>query len=332
MSKNLNNNESVVLVIKKGCEILKLSVVIPIYNSEDYLEKCLKSIEGQTYIDFEVLMINDGSTDNSKECALKFSSRDNRFKYYEIINSGVSTARNYGINYAIGEYLTFVDSDDFLESNHFQLFMEEIEKYDLVVGGYKVVGVQSPEIRKHSEKVIFTRKEIINGILAELSIFSFPWNKVFRKDIIENKQISFRTDIHFGEDLVFDIEYAMNVDSVLVLDNDSYNYVQHEDSVSSKIDSRKLTKRMTDIDAMIYTINILGNEYFNEMNFLKERIAREGLKYWYLGGKYHISREILDDYRKKINPYVNWFFCTRKKDIKTLKLLLKYSMYSLLIH
>lgn len=305
---------------------MNLSIVIPIYNSDKHLKKCLESLKNQIYTDFEVIMINDGSTDKSKEIALDFVNYDDRFKYFEIKNSGVSYARNYGIEKTSGKYLTFVDSDDFLDNDHFQLFMNEIKNNDLVVGGYKVVGPE-PEIRTHSKPVILNRYTLIQGILKDLSIFSFPWNKIFRSDIIKECNIRFRTDIHFGEDLIFDIEYALRVETAYVLTTDSYNYVQHNNSISARLDKKKLIKRMTDIDAMIYTISLLENDYPVEANFLRERVAQEGLRYWHLSKKFQLSRTLVDEYKLKIQPYLRWFFLKRKKDSKTLKLLLKYLAY-----
>ncbi|MDQ8371304.1 glycosyltransferase family 2 protein [Enterococcus faecium] len=305
---------------------MNLSIIVPIYNVEKYLEKCLTSIQNQTYDEYEVLMINDGSTDSSKQIAEKFSNEDLRFKYFEVTNAGVSNARNIGISKSSGNYLTFIDSDDFIDQNHLQLFMTEMDYFDLVVGGFKVIDSEI-DIRKRKENAELSRKELIQGILKDSSIYSFPWNKFFRREIVVDNKIAFRTDIHYGEDLIFDIEYALHVNKAYVLSSDTYHYVQHSDSASATLDKPKLMKRMTDIDAMLCTIGLLGDTYSNETKFLKERIAREGIRYWYKALKLKVPKETVYEFKKKINPYISWYFRDRKIDVNTFKLLLRYLAY-----
>lgn len=306
---------------------MQLSIVVPIYNVEKYLEKCLISIQKQTFSDYEVLLINDGSTDNSKEIAEKFSKQDNRFKYFEIANAGVSSARNLGIEKASGKYLTFIDSDDYLDLEHLQMFMEKMGHYNMVIGGYKVIGLET-EVRNHEIGQVFNQQQLIQGILKDSAIYSFPWNKFFEREIIDAHKIRFRTDIHYGEDLIFDIQYALQVENSYILNNDSYNYVQRGGSASGKLDKNSLAKRMTDIDAIICTISLLEKKYPDEIVFLKERVAREGLNYWHLAIKLGFPQNITNEYKLKIQPYINWFLHVRAKDARTGKLLLKYMAYS----
>ena len=98
----------------------KISIIVPIYNSEKYLDECLLSIQNQSYTNFEVLLINDGSTDNSNFICEKFVSQDVRFRHFSQENKGVSSARNYGLKEASGEFITFIDSDDYVEANHLE--------------------------------------------------------------------------------------------------------------------------------------------------------------------------------------------------------------------
>ena len=107
-----------------------ISIVVPIYNVENYLRMCLDSIQNQTYKNFECLLINDGSPDNSAEICREYVAKDSRFRYFEKENGGLSSARNYGIERAEGAFITFVDSDDWLEANALEIFSEKQNQYD----------------------------------------------------------------------------------------------------------------------------------------------------------------------------------------------------------
>lgn len=305
---------------------MQLSIIVPIYNVEKYLEKCLASIQNQTYTDYEVLMINDGSTDNSKQVAEKFSNADSRFKYFEVPNAGVSSARNIGIGKAGGDYLTFVDSDDYLDLEHAQVFMDKIVRYDIVVGGYKVIDTEI-EVREHEASEVFDQQQLIQGILKDSAIFSFPWNKFFRREIIESHNIRFRTDIHYGEDLIFDIQYALQVENAYILNSDSYNYVQHGNSASGKLNKNSLAKRMTDMDAVIRTIELIEKDFPDEVPFLKKRLAREGMEYYYLAKKFKLDPKAISKFYKKIHPYVKWVQRYAKKDVRWLKIMIRLLVY-----
>ncbi|MFI3284691.1 MAG: glycosyltransferase family 2 protein, partial [Erysipelotrichaceae bacterium] len=110
---------------------MKLSIVVPIYNVENYLDQCLSSIQDQTFNDFQVILINDGSTDASLNIAQSYCEKDSRFKVYTKENGGLSSARNYGLKYVLGEYLTFLDSDDYVDTEAYSLMMNKIEKESL---------------------------------------------------------------------------------------------------------------------------------------------------------------------------------------------------------
>ena len=115
-----------------------ISIVVPIYNVENYLRMCLDSIQNQTYKNFECLLINDGSPDNSAEICREYVAKDSRFRYFEKENGGLSSARNYGIDRAEGSFITFVDSDDWLESTCLEILSEKKNQYDadIVVSCY----------------------------------------------------------------------------------------------------------------------------------------------------------------------------------------------------
>lgn len=307
---------------------LDLSIIVPIYNSEKYLNKCLKSLQNQLYTDFEVLLINDGSTDNSKSISKKFETMDSRFIYYEIENQGVSSARNFGLSKIKGKYVTFLDADDFLDENHLLMLMENIAQYDMVISGHKVVeGNKVIETRVVNNTEQLTRHSLIHFILQDSSVFSYPWNKIYRSDLIEENEIKFKTDIHFGEDLVFNIEYSLLIDTAMVMPIATYNYVQNDNSASANLTEQKLIKRITDVQAMIKTIELLQPNYKNEVDFLKKRISREGIYYYYKLAKFHVSKNEILKFESTISPFTTWRIFKSERDLSWLKFIVKYFYY-----
>ncbi|MDT2740341.1 glycosyltransferase family 2 protein [Enterococcus canintestini] len=309
---------------------MNLSVVIPIYNAEKFLKRCLDSIINQTFSNFEVILINDGSSDTSGEICRGYVKKDNRFQYYEIENAGVSNARNVGISYCANEYLTFIDADDYLDATHFQLMLEAIASCDMVVSGYKVIEGNQVKKMEFGQDTTLGRKELIHLILTDLSVFSVPWNKIFRREIISRQNTLFDVNISYGEDLVFNIEYALHCDSAVIKSIDTYNYVHHSESASGNlIEKGKLLNRMTDIDAMIKTIRLLEIDYSADISYLNRRIAREGNQYIYLAKKLGISKIEIEKFKKKIKPYTYEAVFKGKKNYKWFKLIGRISLYRL---
>lgn len=265
---------------------------MPIYNLEKYLYRCLNSIEKQNYKDIEVLLIDDGSTDNSKEICEGFTSQDKRFSYIRQNNAGVSNARNTGLKSSHGEYITFVDGDDFLDEEHIKELVCAMGKnVDLVVSGRKnITEDKIIKIFKLKASEVKTKKELVDDVLKPGIVFSFPWNKLFKADIILSNNILFDENLAYGEDLVFNIRYISKCQKGIILNNDTYNYVNRDKSVSKRFDQSSLGSRITDLDAMTRTISLLNKkDYKDEVLFLYTRIAKEGSKYYCLMKKFDFS-------------------------------------------
>lgn len=207
------------------------SVVIPIYNAETTLERCLQSVIRQSFKDFEVIMVNDGSTDKSEEICIKYVNRDNRFRYYRQINAGVSVARNYGIDHARGEFITFLDSDDIYYIDYLQSFYMLINKFpgkDHYWCGFKYISSsleQNGREVKHisDEKIVVTDRCKIMS-LHEMTLDASPVNKVYRKEILNKYHIRMREDISLGEDLIFNFDYLEYCENTQIIIYNKMNY------------------------------------------------------------------------------------------------------------
>lgn len=309
---------------------LKLSIIIPVYNNEKFLENCLFSIQQQQLQEMEVLMIDDGSTDTSPKICQQFEHRDARFVYVRKENGGVSSARNLGLNKARGTYVTFIDSDDYIQADYLAHLVTQMDLgFGMVVCGYDVIqDGKVEETRIFKENTAVSKNELYHLMLRNQSVFSVPWNKIFVTSIIKEHQLYFDESIAYGEDLVFDFEYAAHTKQAFIMKYNGYKYVQHASSASGgKIDPQKLAIRMTDIDAMKKVLDILTVENQSEIDYLTKRIAIEGSRYYRLAKSYQFSEPVLAAFREKIAPYVKNYL--KQKDQVKLKgkLVLNFHLY-----
>lgn len=185
-----------------------VSVVIPVYNVEEYLDECLASVVHQSYTCLDIIVIDDGSTDKSGEICDKYAQQDNRIRVCHKKNEGVSAARNMGIDMALGEYLIFVDSDDMIHENMIEIYMEYISnQYNLVcdITSDYSVWTNLPEKLKNKKMEIVAQKEFMSYFCRDY--VNAPFNKIYNLKIIKNNSIYFPVDKNLGEDLYFNLEY-----------------------------------------------------------------------------------------------------------------------------
>lgn len=282
-----------------------VSIVIPIYNVESFLENCLNSIKNQSYKDIEVLLVDDGSKDNSREICDEFISIDNRFKYFCQKNLGVSAARNNGMKNAQGEYITFIDGDDYIDKDHIKKMVSNLSKSEIVISGRRNVTENGIEAVYQSDKdIAFDREKLIEQILKTGIVYSFPWNKIYELKIIRNNDIQFDEDLDYGEDLVFNIQYALLIRKGILVTGSTYNYVYRENSVSNQLDAATLKKRVTDLLAIKRVIKMLPSKFIAEKDFLNRRITVEGSKYVRLMSVYNFPNDSIELYKGMvINSY-----------------------------
>lgn len=208
----------------------KFSIIVPIYNSEKYLKNCIDSILNQTYGDFELLMIDDGSTDMSSKICDEYEKKDDRIRVVHKKNGGVSTARNNGLNVAEGEYLIFVDSDDSIEKYMLERINEKIIEND---ADFIICGKFKEEQEINLEKIINnTDIENLKDMIINEKINS-TWGKAYKRKIMQ--MIRFDTSITIGEDLLFNIEYMKKTKRIYMLNKKLYNYnTENENSLTKK--------------------------------------------------------------------------------------------------
>ncbi len=247
---------------------MKISVIVPVYNVYDYLDKCLNSLVNQSDNDFEVIIVNDGSTDNSQEIIDKYVSENANMKSFIKENGGLSSARNYGLSKATGEYVLFLDSDDYYEPNTIEIMKKEaLSGDDIII--FRIFIDENNEIKKsmiEMEKFIFN--DNISPSKRLLLYNPSACDKMFRKSLFDN--ISFITGKYY-EDLGTIPLLAIYTDKIKFTDYYLYHYFKRENSIMNKIN---YNTKLEDIFFIVnritvwYEENNLANEFKEEIEYI----------------------------------------------------------------
>ena len=222
-----------------------ISIIVPIYNTDCYLRQCLGSIINQSYKNFEVLLINDGSVDDSAMICKEFAEKDSRIRYFEKENGGVSSARNLGLKNVKGNYITFVDSDDWVEENYLEVLYNALKEneVDISISAHNYFNMDDNlyYLPSYSEEQLHTldigkvsRDEFLE-LFPELSSLNHDFNcavsKLFKADVVKN--LLFDESVNYGEDLDFFFKLYLKVSSVYYVNQPTYIYRQHQRSASN---------------------------------------------------------------------------------------------------
>jgi glycosyltransferase involved in cell wall biosynthesis len=210
-----------------------ISIIVPIYNTECFIRKCIDSIINQTYKNFELILVNDGSTDNSGLICDEYAKKDNRIKVFYKQNGGVSSARNLGLRNCIGKWVTFIDSDDFISLNYLTNLLSNISGEQIVLSGYKSYNKSGRLIMQSEYKTVsfsVSTKQIY--LLDSLLLYGTPWGKLFRNEIIQANHIRFDERLSLHEDHLFFFTYLQYTKKIGVKNDRDYFYIDHEDGKS----------------------------------------------------------------------------------------------------
>lgn len=226
---------------------LKVSIIVPVYNNEKYLHICIESILNQIYKNIEIILINDGSTDQSGEICDEYAKVYNRVKVIHQENRGVSAARNVGLQHATGKYIQFADSDDFLSDKFTQTLVDFMQNHhcDNVVCGYNSITVNTSgalnTIKFSVEESVCDIRDFMANFYQyyENHLINSPCNKLYKRDLILKNGVVFDEAFCLGEDLIFNMQYLTNVKNVGIVSECLYYYVHtNENSLSNKYNSQ----------------------------------------------------------------------------------------------
>ncbi len=219
-----------------------ISVIVPVYKVEKYLKKCVESLQNQTYKNLEIILVDDGSPDNSPKMCDELMENDCRIKVVHKENGGQSSARNVGLEIAKGEWIAFVDSDDYIDQDMLEKLYQAIEENqaDMAVCSARLVNEQGHILsssKESGEVKCYAESEAYDQLIPTLN--NSVWNKLFKKELLG--KLLFPVGCIHGEDFIFLLEYLRNVRKVVIIDVQKYNYLQREGSVtSSSFSKRKL--------------------------------------------------------------------------------------------
>ena len=248
----------------------KISIIIPVYNAEKYLKRCIESIYKQTYKNFEIIVVDDGSTDNTNSIYNVYKTRNN-FKIISQSNSGPSSARNNGIENSKGDFIFFLDSDDYLEENCLKGLVENFESNILVGLKHQIVYNNKVTKKKCQDKydIRSFQKSIIDG--EQLGVV---WGFLFESKIIFNNNMRFDVNTSLSEDTIFLFEYLKEVKGIKFI-NEFYNYYQTNNSITK---SKNIDRIISNILNSFYSIKCLDEitnyDFNNQLNNTQVRLLK----------------------------------------------------------
>lgn len=301
-----------------------VSVIVPVYNSEAYISKCLDNIINQSYQCIEIIIINDGSTDKTEQIVEKYKEKDHRIVYYYQENSGPSEARNKGIINANGEYIIFIDADDSIVKNYVELLLTKIKSLnsDLVCCGYKdisVYGIQDCLDFPFSDNESL---HTVMGMACE-GTGGVLWSKIYKKEIIEKYKLLMDKRIYMCEDLVFNLQYMSYCKSFAVINEHLYSYNRlNENSISSNISINDIQNYIIVWESIEKILNSVNygkekSEKLIEKKILQviidlidqqsNNIKEDGIKYCILNIQEILKKPKIEEYKNNFNTD-NFFY------------------------
>lgn len=243
-----------------------VSIIIPVYNGEKYIKKCLEEVTKQTYSNIEIIVLNDGSIDNTSGILDSCCKKYKKIKVIHKNNTGVSDTRNLGIQEASGEYILFLDSDDFLEKNTIEEMVKKIgnRDIDMVIFGFKVLGSKN---RLNDTAILHTmlysndvKTDLLKTIIStKNNIFGYAWRALYSKKMLQSNDVFFPKGIKISEDYMFLLNAIYHSNTILVDDNEYYLYNINDQSMSIKY-IPSLLNDMLFVNQWVYDIIVKENE------------------------------------------------------------------------
>lgn len=237
-----------------------VSIIVPVYNVEKYIEECLESIKKQTYKNIEVIIVNDGSTDNSLGFCESIAADDNRFFVYTKVNGGLSDARNYGIKRASGELLTFVDSDDYIDSQYIECLVKTLNETnsDIACCGYRRVDDYKNCIKTSvpvTSISVLSKKDAMRELVNEGKVKTQAWAKIYKKYIFDDLEFPYGK---YHEDMYIMHLVVENAQCIVVSPKVLYNYRYNNSSITG---GAFKVKRQEAVDAMQLRLDFIKKLY-----------------------------------------------------------------------
>lgn len=306
-----------------------LSVILPLYNGSRCVERCINSILNQTHTDFEIICVDDGSVDDTYAKCEVMSSRDNRVKMFKKSNAGVASAREYGLRFASGKYITFIDQDDWIEHDMYQDLLNAMHSSNAdlgVCGFYKNYDDHTDKMKNIG--LISKSSTDINDIIKYAfyrekyrNYAAYVWNKIFSANIIKEHNLQFDVSLRRGDDVLFFVQYALNTTKATYINRNYYHYLIHNQSTSNNKTKNNLSVLEDILKGYEKAIELLEND----MRIMSETIDYLKCFYVYhasilyeIANEYHIEDK-LSFFRSRINMYYSAYYSQNKADISRIE-------------
>lgn len=262
-----------------------ISVIVPAYQVDKYLKRCIESLCAQTYENLEILLICTKSEDNTEILCSELAKSDERIKLFPCPEKGVSNARNIALQNAEGEYIAFVDADDYVERYYLQLLHQNIQGRDISLCGFDrvkfdadgTIAQSRPELL--GADIPYDRDRLFTDILCNNTIGGYLWNKLFRNDLIQKASLTFRPELSIGEDMVFITEYIKYVGSGYYSNEICYHYCHNEDSALQKMYTTGIFEesKLSNLKASRYILQSLHEDSNAAQEAASYRMVRTGM-------------------------------------------------------
>ena len=312
-----------------------ISIIVPVYKVEKYIRKCIESILNQTYKDFELILVDDGSPDDSGAICDEYAEQDSRIKVLHQRNAGQASARNAGLAVAKGEYISFVDSDDTVEPYMLEVLKEMFTTFgcDIAMCGHRLVQENEDFVSSVTEyqPELLDIESLWNEIFGNLN--NAVWNKLFKRELLDD--IRFPLDLHHGEDLIFNLEYLKKCKTGAINRIPCYNYLKRTDSITTSAFSSKKIMEISSKDKALEIVRmnkvsqIANAEKFcfrARMNVMRAIVkgrveeqflhilneCREYIKSNYKNVKYNLRRKERLEYHLNMKIFVIYKVIVRK--------------------
>lgn len=275
---------------------MKVSIVIPIYKAEKYLPTCVDSVLGQTYKDLEVILVDDASPDRCGEICEEYAKKDSRVRVIHKENEGVSKARNAGLAIATGDYVQFVDSDDYLAEDMTKKLVEQMEQQnvDMVLCGFFEKNLNFERVSKAEEQPgIYTREQILINIMRNPYSFHYGvlWNKLFKRELLG--KLLFSSDMDFGEDFIFNLHYLAHTEKITVIAEPLYYYIRYN------------------TDSLMYLQATGKQEISKYLRYLEKRLL-----IFHKYRDFYQEQGLYEEYKNMVNEYLLKVYISEKMEIR----------------
>lgn len=304
----------------------KVSIILPVYNVAKYLEECFESIKNQSYNNIEIIFVDDGSTDNSGKLLDSFKKKDKRVQVYHKTNGGVSSAKNYGLKKATGDYITFIDPDDYITYEYVEYLLSlainnncEVSLSKLFFDNYNMKRNDDDQI-----KVLTPKNALIEILTYNINVA--VWNKMYNKKLIDSKKILFYEDIFMGEGFNFNILTFKNANKIAMGYKKVYFYRRdNNESATTKFKTEKWKNALLAVDRIKLNLNSRDKKINKALKFAEWRTNVDAFTLMLISKQKKMDKEFYVKLRKKGRKYFYIPFlvkCSKKDKIRGITMLL----------